>query len=310
MSKWQVIRWVTMLLLAASGTALAQQELPLYEGEIPNSIAAPDEEVTRDPDEHYPFRQNISRPTLTVYLPQQPDARRAAIIILPGGAYRGLSIVKEGHEVARAFNEMGVAAFVLKYRTPSPRHMTDRTRGPLQDAQQAIHTVRKRAAEWNIDPQRVGVIGFSAGGHLAATAATHFDQPVLAEFAKSNLRPDFLALIYPVISFSDALTHKVSREMLLGEAPSAGLIREYSNELAVNANTPPAFIVHAADDSSVAVGNSIRFFEALNAHRIPTELIVYPAGGHGFGLNNATTADRWIDRCRQWLASQGWIASE
>lgn len=238
------------------------------------------------------------------------DATRVAGITLPGGGYRGTSIVKEGHDVARAFNEMGVAAFVLKYRTPSPEYMSDRVRGPLQDAQQAIAAVRERAGEWNVDPRRIGVMGFSAGGHLAATAGTHFDQPVLAQWRDANLRPDFLMLIYPVISFSDGLTHKGSRQNLLGDAPSADLIRQYSNELAVTADTPPAFIVHAADDTSVVVGNSIRFFEALQMHGIPTQLIVYPGGGHGFGLNNATTTDRWIDRCRQWLLSQGWIAAD
>lgn len=299
-----------LLSMAITQSASAQQELPLYPGKIPDSIEAPDEEVTRDPSEQYPFRLNISRPTLTVYLPATRDAKGASVIILPGGSYRGVSLVKEGHDVARAFNAMGVAAFVLKYRTPSPKHMTNQTLGPLQDAQQAIRVVRERAAEWRVDPQRVGLIGFSAGGHLAATAATRFNQPAQGGDAPSALRPDFLMLIYPVISFTDELTHKISREMLLGDAPSQDMIRLYSNELAVAAQTPPTFLVHAADDTSVVVGNSIRFFEALNALKVPTELIVYPAGGHGFGLNNATTTDRWIERGRQWLASQGWISAD
>jgi acetyl esterase/lipase len=299
--------WLLLASIALAHPAHAQQELPLYPGEIPGSIDAPDEEAVRDPQEAVPFRQNISRPTLTAYLPQRPDAKSAAVIILPGGSYRGVSIVKEGHDVARAFNAMGIAAFVLKYRTPNSKHMTDQTLGPLQDAQQAIHVVRARAGEWHIDPHRVGMMGFSAGGHLAATAATH--APVQDGTAPADVRPDFLMLIYPVISFSDELANRRSREMLLGATPSAEMIRLYSNELAVTAATPPTFLVHAADDTTVAVGNSIRFFEALNAHKVPVELIVFPAGGHGFGLINPTTTDRWIERCGHWLISQG-LASQ
>jgi acetyl esterase/lipase len=288
--------------------AVAEQTLPLYPAAVPGAISAPDEEATRDPTEEYTFRLNISRPTLAVYLPQQRDANAAAVIICPGGSYRGLSVVKEGSEVARAFNEMGIAAFVLKYRTPSDRHMTDKTQAPLQDLQQAIRVVRSRAQEWHIDPKRVGVVGFSAGGHLASTAATHFDHPVIEDARGISVRPDFLILGYPVISFTDELAHKLSRELLLGAAPSPETIRQYSNELQVTATTPPTFLVHAGDDSSVPVGNSLRFYEALQAHKVPTELIVYPAGGHGFGLNNRTTTDRWIERCRAWLLSQGWLA--
>jgi acetyl esterase/lipase len=297
-------------LLLAPLLAKAQQELPLYEGDIPNSIAAPDEEATRDPNEAYPFRLNISRPTVTVYEAHSRDTKRAAVIILPGGSYRGLSIVKEGHDVARAFNDLGVTAFVLKYRTPSERYMVDKTRGPLQDAQQAIRRVRARADEWRIDRNRTGVVGFSAGGHLAATTGTQFDQPVLPDWRSANLRPDFLILVYPVISFSDELAHQGSREQLLGAAPAPDLIKRYSNELNVTARTPPTFLVHAADDTTVAVGNSMRFAEALQAQHVAVELLVYPAGGHGFGLNNATTRDRWFDRCAQWLESQGWTSGQ
>ena len=284
--------------------------MPLYAGDIPNSLAAPDEETTRDPNEAYPFRLNVSRPTIAVYAPHSRDSQRAAVIILPGGSYRGLSIVKEGHDVARAFNELGITAFVLKYRTPSERHMVDKTRGPLQDAQQAIRLVRDRADEWRIDPNRIGVVGFSAGGHLAATAGTQFDQPVLTQWRAANLRPDFLILVYPVISFSDELAHQGSREQLLGKAPAADLIKRYSNELNVTARTPPTFLVHAADDATVSVGNSMRFAEALHAHGVSVELMVYPSGGHGFGLNNVTTRDRWLDRCAQWLESQGWVSGQ
>jgi acetyl esterase/lipase len=285
----------------------AAQERPLYQGAIPNAIDAPDEEALRDAKEPYPFLMNISRPTMTVHLPKQPDANRAGVIILPGGSYRGVSIVKEGHEVAEQLNAMGIAAFVVKYRTPSSAHMRNQSLGPLQDAQQAIRLVREHAKEWNVDPNRIGVMGFSAGGHLASTTATRFDKPVLKEWQGSNLRPDFLMLVYPVISMTE-IGHAVSRQMLLGDAPSSDVIAEFSNEQHVGDDAPPTFIVHAANDDAVPVANSLRFFEAVQAHKIPAELIVYPAGGHGFGLHNATTSDKWIERCREWMLSQGVLA--
>ena len=297
---------ITVASLAVSLYSAAQ-ERPLYDGAIPNAIDAPDEESLRDPKEAYPFLMNISRPTITAHLPKQSDAHHAAVIILPGGSYKGVSIVKEGHEVAEQLNAMGIAAFVVKYRTPSPAHMRDRSLGALQDAQQAIRLVREHAKEWNVDPNRIGLMGFSAGGHLASTAATHFDRPVLKEWQSSNLRPDFLMLLYPVISMTD-IGHAGSRQMLLGDSPSQASITEFSNEQHVTDQTPPTFIVHAANDDAVPVANSLRFFEAVNAHKIPVELIVYPGGGHGFGLHNATTSDKWIERCREWLLSQGILA--
>ncbi|MFL6547272.1 MAG: alpha/beta hydrolase, partial [Povalibacter sp.] len=140
--------------------------------------------------------------------------------------------------------------------------------------------------------------------------ATHFNEPVLPEWRGANLRPDFLMLVYPVISMSQDIAHAGSRNMLLGDTPSPELIRKYSNELAVTVATPPPFLVHAASDPSVPVANSLRFFEALHAHNIPAQLMVYPAGGHGFGMNNTTTSDRWIDRCHEWLLSQGILSRD
>jgi acetyl esterase/lipase len=219
-----------------------------------------------------------------------------------------VSILKEGYDVARAFNALGVTAFVVKYRTPSDKHMKDKRTGPLQDAQQAIASVRRDAAKWHIDPARIGLMGFSAGGHLAATAGTQFNSPVLSDWHSADVRPDFLMLIYPVITFVDPDVHVGSRTLLLGNAPSEEDMKHFSPQLNVSDDTPPTFLVHAADDGAVPVANSIRFFEALQARKIPAELIVYPAGGHGFGLKNATTGDRWIERCEQWLRSQGWIS--
>lgn len=297
-----------MLWMAAVTEAAEPPATPLYPGEIPNSIQAPDEESLRDPADQWPFYQNISRPTIAVYKPAKQDPKRTAVIILPGGGYRGVSILKEGYNVARAFNEMGVTAFVVKYRTPSDRHMKDKKTGPLQDAQQAVATVRGDAAKWNIDPARIGVMGFSAGGHLAATTGTQFKSPVLSQWRSADVRPDFLMLIYPVITFVDPAVHAGSRKMLLGDTPSQADVQRFSPQLNVSDDTPPTFLIHAADDQTVPVANSIRFFEALQARNIPAQLMIYPAGGHGYGLNNATTDDRWIERCRQWLQSQGWIS--
>jgi acetyl esterase/lipase len=296
------------LALLASVEAAEPPAQPLYTDEIPGAIAAPDEETVRDPKDPWPFLQNTSRPTITAYRPAKQDPKRAAVIILPGGGYRGTSILKEGHDVARAFNDMGVTAFVVKYRTPSDKHMKDKRVGPLQDAQQAVATVRRDADKWQIDPKRIGVIGFSAGGHLAATTGTMFTTPVLSQWSSADVRPDFLMLIYPVITFTESSVHQGSRQQLLGATPSEADMKRFSAELAVTDETPPTFLIHAADDQTVPVANSILFFEALQAHKIPAQLMIYPAGGHGYGLNNATTGDRWIERCRQWLQSQGWIS--
>jgi acetyl esterase/lipase len=297
--------WLAMM---ASVEAAEPPSQPLYPGDIPGAIVAPDEESVRDPKEQYPFIENTSRPTITAYRPTKQDPKRAAVVILPGGGYRGTSMLKEGYDVARAFNDMGVTAFVVKYRTPSDKHMKDRRVGPLQDAQQAVATVRRDAAKWQIDPTRIGVIGFSAGGHLAATTGTMFATPVLSQWRSADVRPDFLMLIYPVITFTESTLHKGSRNQLLGAAPSPDDIKRFSAELAVTRDTPPTFLIHAADDQTVPVANSILFFQALQAQKIPAQLMIYPAGGHGYGLNNATTGDRWIERCQQWLRSQDWIS--
>jgi len=286
-----------------------KQLMTLYDTAIPpNGIAAPDEETLRDPKEPFPFLLNVSRPSLAIFLPVKPDSNQPAVIICPGGAYRGLSINKEGYDVARAFNKMGVAAIVLKYRVPSDRTMTDKKTGPLQDVQQAFRIVRNNALAWHINPDRIGIVGFSAGGHLAATASNQYPQPVLPDDSAPAVRPDFAVLVYPVISMRDDITHRPSRSNLLGPDPSAEQITRYSNELATTANTPPTFMVHAADDMTVPVANSFRYAESLTRHGVPVELLVFPHGGHGFGLHNSTTQDRWIDRCHDWLVSQGLLA--
>ncbi|HEY8933910.1 MAG TPA: alpha/beta hydrolase [Cyclobacteriaceae bacterium] len=286
---------------------MAQLILPLYPDKIPNSIPGPDEEATYT-DGWFRY-VNISRPTLSVFLPPPNIANGTAVVICPGGGYGVVAFQHEGEAVAKELNKVGIAAFVLKYRIPNDKIMTDKKIGPLQDAQQAIKVVRERAREWKINPDRVGIAGFSAGGHLASTAGTHFDKPVIENKDNINLRPDFMILIYPVISFTDSLAHLGSRENLIGKNPSQELINYYSNELQVTSKTPTTFLVHAGDDDAVKVENSLRFYEVLKKNNVKAELFIFPAGSHGFGLINPTTKDHWMDRCIDWMQSNGWISS-
>jgi acetyl esterase/lipase len=283
--------------------SMAQDVIKLYPTKIPNEIAGPDIEST-DVNGRI---SNISRPTLTIYLPSKEKANGTAVIICPGGGYGINASIHEGIEVAKQFSKAGVAAFILKYRLPSDKIMPDKTIGPLQDAQQAIKTVRLRAQEWNVDPTKIGILGFSAGGHLASTLGTHFQKSLIDNTENVSLRPDFMILLYPVISLADSLTHMGSRNNLIGKSPSPELIKAYSNDLQVTNNTPPSFIVHAGDDGGVKVENSLQFYTALKRHSVPAELLIYPKGGHGFGLINKTTPDRWLDRCFDWMKSNGWL---
>jgi len=281
----------------------AQQIIPLYEKSIPNSKPAPNLEKYEVRSKERESISAISVPTMSVYLPESPAATRTAVIIFPGGGYHANAIKHEGTDIARRFNEWGIAAFVVKYRIPNDATMQNKEIGPLQDAQQAIALVRQHAKKWNLDPGRIGIMGFSAGGHLASTAGTHFRKPVI-DINDANLRPDFMILGYPVISFSDSIGHRGSRNNLLGESPSREKIIEYSNELQITSETPPTFLVHASDDKVVSVENSIVFFEQLIKNKIPAELHIYEGGGHGFGMNNPTTPDDWMDTLRNWLVSR------
>ncbi len=287
--------------------ASAQTYYPLYKGEVPNSIPDTTKEIITGRPGSNQTLSKVIVPRIKVYLPEKAKATGAAVVICPGGGYSGLAITHEGDRVAEEFQKIGVAAVILYYRLPSDLSMKDKSIGPLQDAQQAIKTVRERAAEWNVDVNKVGILGFSAGGHLASTAGTHFSTSLIPNPAGVNLRPDFMILIYPVISFADSLVHKGSRENLIGKMPTAAQIQNYSNELQVTASTPVSFIVHAGDDRGVKVENSLGFYQALHKNGVAAELILYPKGGHGFGLINSTTADRWFDHCKNWLTSQNFL---
>lgn len=250
---------------------------------------------------------NVSVPTLTPYLPAKGTANGAAVIICPGGGYAGLSSVQEGSDVALEFNKIGVTAFVLKYRLPSDVIMIDKSIGPLQDAQRAIQMVRRNAAIWGIDRNRIGIIGFSAGGHLASTAGTHFNKLLIDDKDNTSVRPDFMMLIYPVITFGEN-AHIGSRENLIGKNAGQKQLDLYSIEKQVTPNTPPTFIVFAEDDSNVAVENGLMMYQSLLNNKVPAALHLFPKGGHGFGLNNPASEARWFDWAKVWLDDNGWLS--
>jgi acetyl esterase/lipase len=277
------------------------QSFPLYgEAAIPNSRPGPDEESSADGS----WIKKVSRPVVQVYLPARAKATGASLVIFPGGAYAGLTFDFEGTQQANFFVDHGIAAFVVKYRIPSDVTMVDKSMGPLQDAQQAMRFARQHAAGWNLDPKRIGAIGFSAGGHVASTLATHFDKPYVDNPDHLDLRPDFLVLVYPVISMDAKITHLDSRKALLGDAPSDAQVRFFSNELHVTKDTPPTLILHAADDRLVDVDNSVVFFEALRHAGVPVETRLFEKGQHGFFL---MPRDRWQGTIMVWLTSSGWL---
>jgi acetyl esterase/lipase len=275
--------------------------ITLYKVAVPNNKQVPDKEyaTTRD---NVTRIAKVSNPTLTVFKPEKPNGK--SVIICPGGSYLILAFDKEGTRVAEEFNKWGVTAFVLKYRLPDDTINIDKSLAPLQDAQQAIRWVRSNAAQYGIDKNKIGIMGFSAGGHLASTAATHFNfKADAANNDTTSVRPDFAILIYPVISFDSTFGHKGSRNNLVGANAPKEKIDFYSNELQVTTNTPPTFLIHAADDATVPVENSIRFYQACIKNKVLAEMHVYPKGGHGFGMYNKTTEDNWMERLRNWLNS-------
>jgi len=242
-------------------------------------------------------------PTLTIYKPSQVNG--TAILICPGGGYGHLSMNKEGKKIAEWLNTLGITAIVLKYRLPSDLIMKDKSIGSLQDAQEAMKIIRRNAAEWKIDANKIGVMGFSAGGHLAATLSTRFDLATYTPIDSISSRPDFSILLYPVISMTDEITHKVSRINLLGNTFTKETIHKFSNEYWVSRETPPTFIVHASDDVSVSAENSINYYVALKKNAIPAEMHIYENGGHGFGLGSGDQKKSWLSECTNWLKQRG-----
>jgi acetyl esterase/lipase len=293
------IRWasiICLLIIVAPFNVTAQTLMAIYPDTIPN---------TRKGHIILPQKLNpgliysVSKPEVEMYLPEEGKATGAAVIICPGGSYKVLVYQGEGINTAKIFAKNGITAFVLKYRLPDDSTMIDKTIGPLQDAQQAMKFVRGNAKKWGIDSNRIGVMGFSAGGHLASTLATHFKKPLIADPEKISLRPDFLILVYPVISMQDSFTHPDSKHNLLGKAPSKAIVDTYSNELQVTDDTPPTYITHAGDDRLVSVDNSINFYRQLRHHKVAAEMHLFPKGGHGFVLGQPT--ETWTTPIFKWM---------
>jgi len=275
----------------------AQEIIPLYEGNIPNSKPS---DIKESGEGMY---RNVTNPTLEYFKPNPEKANGMAIILVPGGGYSVVVYQGEGVGNANALTEQGIAVFILKYRLPNDAIMVDKKIGPLQDAQQAIKIVRENAKKWGIDTSKIGIMGFSAGGHLASSAATHFETSYIDNPKNTSLRPDFQILVYPVISMTDSLTHGGSRDALLGKNPTKEDVQLFSNEQQVKANTPPAYLTHTADDTTVDVDNSIAYFESLRHNKVDAEMHIYPKGGHGFIFRH----QGWMDPLFAWMKRNNWI---
>jgi acetyl esterase/lipase len=299
------IKLLTVSLVFLSELLIAQNnKINLWSSEIPGAIAA------KDYKEVYDINQGrvskVKTPTLTAFIPEKPNG--TAVVICPGGGYAILAINKEGYKVGEWLNTLGITAFVLKYRLPSDDIMENKSIGPLQDAQESIRFVRRNAQKWNINKDKIGVLGFSAGGHLAATLSTHYNDKVYHVSDTISARPNFSILIYPVISMTNEITHQGSRNRLLGKSPSVELIEKYSNEKQIDVLTPPAFIVHATDDKTVPIENSIAYYLALKNNNVPAELHMYQDGKHAFFLGREnTTSQYWRNQCKNWLFLNNYI---
>lgn len=287
---------------------MAQTTIPLY-NKVPNSKTASDYKESADTmKDGVILIHRVSVPDITIFKPEHPDEKHAAVVICPGGSYAVLAYNLEGTTVAKILNSWGVTAVVLKYRLPSDEIMKDKTIGPLQDAQRALQYVRENAATLNVNPDMIGIMGFSAGGHLASTASTHFDKSYIANPLNTSLRPDFSILGYPVISFTDSLTHMGSRDNLVGQNPSEEIIHKFSNELQVTEKTPPTFLVLASDDNAVNPENSIKYYEALLRNKIPVEMHIFQNGGHGFGTH-LLAKNNWMDMLKNWMEHNGYLSA-
>lgn len=282
----------------------AQITLPLWpEGKVPNYKASGEKEKIESADI---MRVSlVQTPEMTVYLPSKKAATGQAVIICPGGGYGFLAYNWEGTDVAGFLVAKGITAIVLKSRLPNSKSNITPHLSPLMDAARAMRMVRSNTARWNIKKDAIGIMGFSAGGHLASTLGTHFDNGDRAatdSIERQSSRPDFMVLVYPVISVSKPIMHAGSRNNLIGAKPDSSLAKLYSNELQVTKETPPTFLVHTTDDKTVPVENSLLFYQALKDNNVPVEMHIYPTGEHGFGLGVGTGyLESWTDRLVDWM---------
>lgn len=277
---------IIMILFSLISLTKAQNATNLYADSIPNATDNP-QALTE---------KNV--PKIFAYLPEGPAIKNIAVLVIPGGGYSHIAMDHEGHAVAKELVKNGYAAYVLQYRLPSPNIMRDKSIGPLQDAQRAMQLIRTTHPEF----KKVGVIGFSAGGHLASTLITKFKKDYISNPGHISLRPDFAGLIYPVISMENDVTHKGSRINLIGENPSEDMIKLFSSDLQVSPDVCPVFFVHAKDDTAVPIENSYRMMAALDKAHVANKLYTFEHGGHGFGLINKTSDKMWFDAFLSWLS--------
>ena len=300
----KALNLIAFLLMMVS-LSKAQEVIPIYTGNIPGAKSTPSTYV-----ENTEVRSNgtlsitkVSVPTLTVFEAPKNIATGTAVIICPGGGYGALAFSHEGIDVAKRFNAIGITAFVFKYRLPSDEIMVDKTYGPLQDAQQAIYLVRKNAKKYGIKKNKIGILGFSAGGHFASTLVAHYNDLKIDNPEKIDLRPNFAVLVYPVISFEESV-HSGTMKNLLGASPTDSLKQYFSANKNVNKKSPPVYFVHAKDDNAVPYANSILMSEALKTNGVSTDVYLYEKGGHGFGLINKTSDVDWFNLMAVWLKKQ------
>jgi acetyl esterase/lipase len=303
----KLISVLIIFILTTTYTTAQVSTYKLWPGGIPGFILNDNYAEKATINEGVPVRfEKVTDPAIYVFLPSVESANGTAILICPGGGYSTLSFNQEGYTIAKWLTDNGIAGIILKYRLPSDMIMKDKSVGPLQDAQEAIRTIKRNALKWNINPKKIGVLGFSAGGHLATTLSTHYSDTVYESKDTICARPDFSILIYPVITMDASFAHASSRRNLIGENPPEDAIRRFSNELQINETTPPAFIVHSGDDKSVPVKNSIVYYEGLQKNNIPAELHIFQKGGHGYGLaGGRDEQSAWPELCLSWLKLSG-----
>ncbi len=296
---------LSVILLLFIHMVIAQPfTVPLFEGTVPNSKKSSVTEEINKGD--IIVIKNVIKPHIEVFLPAKRQATGQAVLICPGGGYGVLAYDWEGYDIAKWLNSQGIAGIVLKYRLPNTESQVKKELSPLIDAERGIRIVRKNAETWNIDPNQIGVMGFSAGGHLASTLGTHFsagnskDKDPIEQLSS---RPDFMILAYPVISMDPTFTHMGSRTNLIGQNPDKELEIFYSNEKQIKKDTPPTFIFHSQDDGAVPVANSLEMYKSLVAEDIPVEAHFFPTGGHGYslGINTDDTYRYWPEYCANWL---------
>ena len=275
-------------------------KIPLWSGKAPYSLPCENTEYTDSTDGIIRTR-NIKNATLSFYFSDK-TINCTSILICPGGGYSILAVGHEGEDIAKWLNSFGVTGIVLKYRLPDTSFVTNKQLVPVTDALEAVRLVRSKARHLGFDPGKIGIMGFSAGGHVASTVLTHYKKETVTNYPKVSARPDFGILVYPVISMTESITHNGSRNNLLGPYPEVTTIRYFSGEENVDNQTPPVFIVHTEDNQAVKIENSINFFEALRKKGVPAELHIYPYGGHGFGLAKGKPGiSHWPELCKNWL---------